>query len=197
MSWFGRKSNGLGEPSPDERQWQAVSEFVDQYHPRASINDGDRMLINAGKVLENIANAMERVEIEINTPVSLEEDVVTVTELMSLIQNLQMGPTLAVHVVNTAMKIMVARYPAELVHNPLPPQYDLRKVLPLELTDQQHEIAKTIFNRRTTSVADLTEDDVAAELEALDVAGQMEVFLTLFYMYSTKVGAMKYRTGIE
>lgn len=197
MNWFGRRPGKPGEPDPDEQAQQEVSEFLDWYHPRASMSDGDRMVIEPSKVLENIAFAMERVDTDINTPVSIEEDVVSVDELMSLIQNLRMGPTLAIHVVNTAMRIMSARYPAELVRTPLPPQYDLRKVLALIITDQQHEIAKTIFNRRTTSAADLTEDDVAAELEPLDVAGQMEVFVTLFYMFGTKVGAMKHRTGIE
>jgi uncharacterized ParB-like nuclease family protein len=197
MSWFRRRPGKPGERDPDEQAQQAASELLDLYHQRASMSDGDRMIIVPGKVLENIALAMERVDTDINTPVSIEEDVVTIPELMSLIQNLQMGPSLAVHVVNTAMRIMSARYPAELVRTPLPPQYDLRKLHPLTITDQQHDTAKTIFNRRTTSAADLTEDDVAAELEPLDVAGQMEVFVTLFYMFGTKVGAMKQRTGIE
>ena len=91
---------------------------------------------------------------------------------------------------------MSARYPAELVRTPLPPQYDLRKLAPLSVTGQQHEIAKTIFNRRTTSTADLTEDDVP-ELEPLDMTDQIQIFVVLFYMFGTKVGAMKHRTGIE
>jgi hypothetical protein len=99
-------------------------------------------------------------------------------------------------VVNTAMKIMSARYPMDLVRAPLPPQYDLRKLAPLSITDQQHEIAKTIFNRRTASTVDLTEDD-AGEMEPLGMVDQMQIFVALFYMFGTKVGAMKHRTGIE
>jgi hypothetical protein len=34
-------------------------------------------------------------------------------------------------------------------------------------------------------------------VETLDVAGQIEVFTALFFMYGTKIGAMKYTTGIE
>ena len=154
------------------------------------------MIIQPGKVLDNITEAMERVDLDITTEVSIEEDVVAVDELMNLIQNLRLGPTLAVHVVNTAMRIMSARYPAELVRTPLPPEYDLRKILALNITDQQHNIAKTIFNQRTTSATDLTEEDVAGELEPLTVPDQMELFVTLFYMYGTKVGAIKHRTGI-
>jgi len=102
-----------------------------------------------------------------------------------------------VHVVNTAMKIMSARYPAELARRPLPPDYDLRKLLgQLTVSDQEHEIAKKIFNQRTISIADLPEDDIAADLEPLAPAEQMTVFVTLFYMYGTKVGAIKHRMGV-
>jgi hypothetical protein len=195
MSWFSRKPGKPREPDPDDQAQQA-SEFVDQYHRRASLRDGDRMIIQPGKVLDNITEAMERVDLDINTVVSIEEDVVAVDELMSLIQNLRLGPTLAVHVVNTAMRIMSARYPAELVRTPLPPEYDLHKILALNITDQQHNIAKSIFNQRTTSATDLTEEDIASQLEPLTVPDQMELFVTLFYMYGTKVGAMKHRTGI-
>jgi hypothetical protein len=195
MSWFRWKRGKPREPDPDE-QAQHASEFVDQYHRRASLRDGNRMIIQPGKVLNNITEAMERVDLDINTEVSIEEDVVAVDELMSLIQNLRLGPTLAVHVVNTAMRIMSTRYPAELVRTPLPPEYNLRKILALNITDQQHNIAKTIFNQRTTSATDLTEEDIAGQLESLTVPDQMELFVTLFYMYGTKVGAMKHRTGI-
>jgi hypothetical protein len=196
MSWFGRRRRKPREPDPGQQAQQAVSELLDRYHSRASISDGDRMLIAPGKVLASIAFAMERVDTDIATPVSIEEDVAPFDELVSLVQDLRMGPALALHVANTAMRIMSARYPTELVRTPLPPQYDLRKLFPLTITDQQHEIAKAIFNRRTASIADLSEDDVT-ELEPLEMADQMQVFVALFYMFGSKVGAIKYRTGIE
>lgn len=196
MSWFNKKPGKPEVPHPDDQARQQASEFVDQYHRRASLRDGDRMIIQPGKVLDNITEAMERVDLDIDTEVSIEDDVVTADELMSLIQDLRLGPTLAVHVVNTAMRIMSARHPAELVHTPLPPEYDLRKILALDITDQQHTIAKTLFNQRTTSATDLTEQDIAGQLEPLTVPDQMELFVTLFYMYGTKVGAIKHRTGI-
>ena len=196
MSWFTKNPGKPRKPDPDDQSGQQVSEFVDHYHRRASLRDGDRMIIQPGKVLDNITEAMERVDLDINTAVSIEDDVVTADELMSLIQDLRLGPTLAVHVVNTAMRIMSARYPADLVRSPLPPEYDLRTILALDITDQQHTIAKTLFNQRTTSATDLTEQDIAGQLEPLTVPDQMELFVTLFYMYGTKVGAMKHHTGI-
>lgn len=194
MKWFGRTPGQPGKPDPDE---QAVSELLDRDHPRASLHDDGRFVIEPSKVLDNITMAMQRLDIDINTPISIEEDVASTDEIMSMIQTLRLGPTLAVHVVNTAMRIMSARYPADLVECPLPPEYDLRKIHALTIDDEEHEIAKAIFSRRTESPVDLTEDDVAADLESLNVSGTMTVFVAVFYMYGTKIGAMKHRTGIE
>ena len=109
---------------------------------------------------------------------------------------MHMGPLLAVHVVNTAMRIMSARYPHELVRRPLPEQYDLRQLSPIELSDQEHETAKAIFNQRITSDLNLDHDDVTATLEPVGRDGQIQVFVALVYMYGTKIGAMKHSTGI-
>jgi hypothetical protein len=188
MTWFGGIRRKPRAPEPGQPVQQAVNEMLDRYHPRASVSDGDRMLIQPGKVLTNIAFAMERVDTDISTPVSIEEDGASVDELVSMVRDLGLGPALAVHVANTAMEIMSARYSEELVRRPLPPQFDLRELAPLTITDQQHEIAKTIFNRRATSAADLAEDDVP-ELESLGMADQVQVFVALFYMFGKKVGA--------
>jgi len=193
MKWFRSKNREPGEPDPD----QAVTELLDQYHSRASVTDGDQLLIGPGKVLDNIAFAMERIDTDISTPVSIDEDVAPRAEVVGMIQELRMGAVLAVHVVNNAMRIMSARYPADLVRAPLPSQYDLRKLIPvLRITDQQHETARMIFNRRAASPADLTQDDVP-ELKPLDWEDQRQIFMTLFYMFGTKVAAIKHRTGIS
>ena len=48
MSWFGGKRR---EPSAPDPAGPAVSETLDQYHPRASLSAGDRTLAQPGKVL--------------------------------------------------------------------------------------------------------------------------------------------------
>jgi hypothetical protein len=196
MKWRRRRSGTPEEPDPEDGTQQAFSELADGYHPRASVDASDRLYVAPAQVLENIALAMERVDLDIDTLVSIKEDVASAEEVLFLIKTLRMGPALAVHVVNTALRIMSARYPAELVGAPLPPQYDLRNVVPLTLTDEQQQTAKTIFNQRTASTADLTDDDIAGLLGGMDWEGQTQVFIALFYMYGTKVGALKYRTGI-
>ncbi|MFC7535355.1 hypothetical protein [Actinoplanes sp. GCM10030250] len=197
MKWFGRKrgsDDGDQEARPEDLQ--AVQEMIDPYHSRASIVDGDRLVLQPGQVLSNVALAMERLDNDINTPISI-SDFVTEDELMGMIKNLRLGALLSAHVVNTAMKIMSARYPAELVRRPLPDQYDLRKLHPIRLTDHEHETARTIFNRRTASTADLEPDDLQPALKPMDSSEQMQVFMALFFMFGTKVGAMKYSTGIQ
>lgn len=191
MNW---RDRGTGEA--DMRD--ALGQLHDPYHSRASVSEGDTIVIVPAKVFGNIELAMERLDNDIDTPVGIEDDVASSQELLVLIQALGMGPTLAVHVVNTAMRIMLARYPVELVRATLPAQYDLRLHLPLlTLTDQQHRAARVIFNRRMASDSDLTEYDVTPELESLDWVGQMAVFVALFYMFGSKVGALKRVTGMS
>lgn len=194
MGLSGSTPGPAGAPEPGEQR--AVHEFLDRDHPRASISEGGRIVIEPGQVLDNIALAMERLDLDINTPVSIEEDVVPLNELLTLIQTLALGPTLAVHVVNTAMRIMSARYPEDLVRSPLPSQYDLRKIVPVPMSDREHAIAKILFNRRTASAVDLTEDDITEDVAPLQASDQLQVFVALFFMYGNKIGAMKYTTGI-
>lgn len=148
------------------------------------------------QVLANITSAMEWIEHDVHTVISIEADIVSINELASMIHGLAMGPMLAVHVVNNAVRILTPCYPAELVRSPLPLGYDLRQILPMSLPDRHHETAKTIFNRRLASSSDLGERDIAVEMEGLDWQYQMQVFNALFCMYGTKLGAVKNRTGI-
>lgn len=176
---------------------ESVAELLDPDHPRASLSDGDRMLIEPGRVLHNIVQAMEQVNRDIDTPISIEEDVASLKELVSMIEHMMMGPSLAIHVVNNALQIMTAgTYPEALVRAPFPPEYDLRKLFPVfRVNDELHETARTIFNQRTARETDLTEADVDTLFEPLDRNDQLQIFCALFYMYGTKIGAMKHRMG--
>ena len=109
-----------------------------------------------------------------------------------------MGQIVAVHMVNTALQIMAARYPEELVRRPLPEYYDLRKLHPpLQFSDSEHETARQIFNQRTASPDDLEIEDISETWEPLSAGDQLQVITALFFMYGTKVGALKYGTGIQ
>jgi hypothetical protein len=184
----------IPEDAPEE-----VREFMDRGHQRASVADGDRMMLDPGQVLTNIENTMRRVHADINTHVSVADDLASEKELMVMMGELMMAAPLIVFLVNTGMAVMkTGGYPDELVTTPLPDHYDITALVPsLQVNERQHEIAKAIFNTRTTSPADLTEDDVDEILEPLDLAGKIEVFIILFWMWGTKIGAMKNVTGTD
>lgn len=92
---------------------------------------------------------------------------------------------------------MTPRYSAELVRHPLLHEYDVRKIYTVSFDDELHEIAKAIFNRRLASDTDLVEADVAEDMADLHDGGQLQVFLALFFMFGSKVGAIKYTTGSD
>ncbi|TWH15983.1 hypothetical protein JD82_04971 [Prauserella rugosa] len=181
------------DPTPE----QLIAEMLDRRHRRASVSDGETMMIDPGKVLDNIEDAMRRLDVDIDTPVSIEDDVVTLAELTSLIKNLHMGPSLITHVVNTAMAILTARYPAELVTLPLPVEFDLRELHPIRMGDRPHQVAKDVFNRRIAAGVDLDSDDIDEVIDSLEVPDRIHVFVAVFYMYGSKLGALKHRTGID
>lgn len=186
------------EPTPMSEGDAAAlfHELVDRHHDRTNISDGRRMVINPGQVLDNIDLAMERLDLDIDTPISIEDDVVALVDLAALVEHMGMGPALIAHVLNKAMAIMAARYPAELVTTPLPENYDLRAIVPVQIADGPHELATALFNRRTLATTDLEPPDVADEIEACTVPDQLSVFVAVFYIYGTKLGALKHRTGI-
>lgn len=133
----------------DEQTQQEVSELIDPYHRRTSVHEDDKLFIEPGQVLDNIALAMERVDNDIDTSVSNEEDVAAADEIQSMIESKLLGPALAVHVVNTVMQIMSAANPPTL-SPPLPPEYDLRKLLSRSRTKNTR--SRTIFNNHPSLV---------------------------------------------
>lgn len=196
----------MGQSSGDDKLFQIpdgapaeVREFFDRDHQRASIVDDGRIMMDPGQVLTNIENTMQRIHTDIYTEFSIADDIATDKELMAMMGDLAMDSFLILFLVNTGMKFMKdGGYPAELVTTPLPDHYDITALVPaLKVNERQHQVAKAIFDRRSTSSADLTEDDIAADLEPLDLAGKIEVFIILFYMWGTKIGAMKNVTGTE
>jgi hypothetical protein len=184
------------QPGQSEEGWRLASEFLDQYHHRASVVENGQVMFDGGQILENITQAMERIDLDINTEISIEEDVASVTELSSMTK-LGMGSLLMCHVVNTAMQIMLARYPEDLVRTPIPTDYDLRKIIAIDVKDDEHDLAKKILARRLGMTKDLDSTDIDDDLAGVSWQDQLQVFVALFYMFGNRLGAIKYTTGIE
>ncbi|MFD5830664.1 hypothetical protein [Lentzea sp. NPDC060358] len=174
-----------------------TQELLDPHHHRASAHLGDRLLVDPDQVLENVAMAMERLDLDISTPVSIEEDVATLEELVAMVDHFGRGATLVAHVLNTAARVMNARYPAELVRHPLPPDCDLRRLFHADVDERSQDVARAVFNRRLAEVADVRDTEVAVDLDRLSSQQQIEVFMAVFFLYGTKIGALQNRTGIR
>lgn len=190
MSWFTRRRS---RRSRNARQ--ATAELLDTYHDRASILDGDDLVVDPGKVLANFELAMERIDNDIDTPVAI-NDFASAEELMSIVHTMSMGPMLLERTLNTAFRIMLNRYPEELVRAPLPPDFDVRKLAPLDLTGDQNELGRSLFNLRARMDADIGSDDVEAEISGCSDFDVVNSFMAVFVIYGLKVGALKSRTGI-
>jgi hypothetical protein len=118
----------------------------------------------------------------------------TLDELLTMIEQMRMGPTVMVHVINTSVRIMRRRYPVGLVDRTFT---SLRQITPVMISDELHDIAVRIFNLPTLSEGDLIENDVAGMLDRLEGADQATVLTALIYMHDTKAGALKSRTRIQ
>ncbi|MFD9704464.1 hypothetical protein [Lentzea sp. NPDC059081] len=174
-----------------------AQELLDPHHHRASAHLGDRLVVDPEQVLENVAMAMERLDLDIGTPVSIEEDVATLEELVAMVDHFGKGPLLVAHTLNTAARVMTARYPAELVRHPLPPDCDLRWLFHADVDERSQDVARAVFNRRLAEDADVRYTEVAVDLDGLSSQQQIEVFMAVFFLYGTKIGALQNRTGIR
>ncbi|KOV78062.1 hypothetical protein [Nocardia sp. NRRL S-836] len=174
-----------------------TQELLDPHHHRASVHLGDKIIVDPVQVLENVAMAMERLDLDIDTPVSIEEDVATLDELVAMVDHFDKGPALVAHTLNTAARVMNARYPAELVRHPLPPDCDLRRLFHADVDERCQDIARAVFNRRLAETADVRDTQVAVDLDGLSAPQRIEVFMAVFFLYGTKIGALQNRTGIR
>ncbi|MGI5506285.1 hypothetical protein [Lentzea sp. CA-135723] len=181
----------------DARLGRDTRELLDPHHHRASIHVGDRLIVDPDQVLANVAMAMERLDLDTSTPVSIEEDVASLEELVALVDHFAQGPSLVAHTLNTAARVVNARYPAELVHRPLPHDCDLRRLFHADVDEHSQNIARAVFNQRLAQAADVRDTEVAVDLHGLTSQQQIEVFMAVFFLYGTKVGALQNRTGIR
>jgi hypothetical protein len=174
-----------------------AQELLDPHHHRASVHLGDRLVVDPEQVLANVAMAMERLDLDISTPVSIEEDVATLEELVAMVDHFDKGPALIAHALNTAARVMNARYPAELVRHPLPPDCDLRRLFHADVDERSQDVARAVFNQRLAREGDVRETEIAVDLDGLSSEQRIEVFMAVFFLYGTKIGALQNRTGIR
>lgn len=169
-----------------------VAELHDPYHERSRVTDGEQMLVAPQKVLHNIELMMERVDNDIDVPVAF-GDIAAPEEIAGLIENFAVGPVLCGHIVNTGARIMLGRYPEHMARAPLPPQFDLRRLTTMTLTDHQHDVTRAIVDCRAGADEDLDHDELRHELRDCSNFDQIQIVMALFATYGLKVGAIQHR----
>ncbi|MFI9005983.1 hypothetical protein ACIGNX_01960 [Actinosynnema sp. NPDC053489] len=184
-------------PDPEVFGEAEVREFLDPWHPRASVETGGsgQVIVNPERVLDNITLALHRLDVDIDAPPAFEPDTVTVNELAVMIDDLDRAATLVTRLVNIAVQLMATRYPEALVRFPLPETYDLRDVDRLAIGDREHALARQILNHRLASDVDLEPDDVVELLRPLGPGEQVHLLVALCRMYRHKLLALKHHTG--
>ncbi|XVS66447.1 hypothetical protein ACQPYE_10420 [Actinosynnema sp. CA-299493] len=185
--------------SPDPRVYgeAEVREFLDPWHPRASVETDhpEQVLVDPERVLDNITLALHRFDVDVDAPPAFEPDTVTVNELAVMLDDLDRAAALVARLVNIAVQLMTARYPEELVRFPLPETYDLRAVDRLAIKDREHDLARDILNQRLGADADLHPDDLVEQLRPLGPGEQVHLLVALCRMYRHKLLALKHHTG--
>ncbi|ROP41743.1 hypothetical protein [Saccharothrix texasensis] len=174
-----------------------VREFLDPWHPRASVETGhpERVLVDPERVLDNITLALHRFDVDVDAPPAFEPDTVTVDELAVMLDDLDRAAALVARLVNIAVQLMTARYPEPLVRFPLPDTYDLRAVDRLAIGDRAHDLARDILNQRLAADADLHPDELVEQLRPLSPGEQVHLLVALCRMYRHKLLALKHHTG--
>lgn len=191
MSWFQRWRFRRRRQSDA----QATTALLDPLHDRASVLEGDQLIVVPGKVLANIELAMERIDNDIDTSVAI-GDFASPEELMLLVGTMSMGPVLLERTLNTAFRIMLNRYPEELVRAPFPPEFDVRILTPLDVTDRQHEVARSLFQLRAGTDIAIGSELVKVEIRECSGPDVVSIFMVVFAMYGLKVSAIQHRTGL-
>ncbi|WP_447002212.1 hypothetical protein ACRAKI_21010 [Saccharothrix isguenensis] len=184
-------------PDPGVYGEREVREFLDPWHPRASVETDrqEQVFVDPERVLDNITLALHRLDVDIDSPPAFEPDTVTVNELAVMLDDLDRTAALVARLVNIAVQLMTARYPEALVRFPLPETYDLRDVDRLAIGDREHRLARDILNQRLGTDADLHPDDLVEHLRPLDPGEQVHLLVALCRMYRHKLLALKHHTG--
>ena len=193
------QSPGPRRPLPDPGVYgeAQVREFLDPWHPRASVETDrpEQVFVDPERVLDNITLALHRLDVDIDAPPAFEPDTVTVNELAVMLDDLDRTAALVARLVNVAVQLMAARYPEALVRFPLPDTYDLRDVDRLAIGDREHHLARDILNQRLGTDVDLHPDDLVERLRPLDPGEQVHLLVALCRMYRHKLLALKLHTG--
>ncbi|MFC5286565.1 hypothetical protein ACFPM7_05835 [Actinokineospora guangxiensis] len=180
-------------PDPDAYGVRQLREFLDPWHPRASIESGriEETVVDPQRVLDNVVMALHRLDIDLDSPSVLDPATITTAELAAMLDG-DRAPQLIAHVLNTAVRLMASRYPGPAARDPFSHQYDLRHLTPPAVDGDELALARDLFNRRLAAHDDMAPADLAADLAPYDPGGLVRVLAAISVLYCHKLVVLKY-----
>lgn len=182
MAWFDRfRRKRVAE---HERVSREVGEMLDPYTERTHVVEGDRAMVNPGQILENIRARMGRIDIDPDTEWS-PENVMSLEEGQVLFQQLRMGRMVVTETAWYARQIL-ARWPAENVEHPMPPEARIESFLDGPTVDAADgDIARKVINRALASHEHI---ETHPELGGLDPVKLLSVWIGVVSWFGIKSG---------
>lgn len=192
MSWFKRRGTAGDDPSDQERAaQQAVEAVFDPYSEQTLIVEGEQAAIMPGRVLENLRNRMERVDLDPET-LWVPEDLMSQEESVAMFIQLGMGELVITETAWFARQIL-SRWPAEFVEHPVNAEARISMFFdgPGPTVDAEHDdAARKILNRALASP-----DHVEEHPELADATAQqlVAIWLALTFWYGIKSGFLNHQ----
>ena len=180
-------------PDPDVYGATQLREFLDPWHPRASM-ETDRIedtVVDPERVLDNIVLALHRLDVDLDSPSVLEPATITTTELAAMLDGGRAAQLIA-HVLNTAVRLLTSRYPEAAARAPFSGHYDLQHLTPPAVDEAELALARELFNRRLADHEDIAPAAVAPELAPYDAGGLVRVLAAISVLYCHKLLVLKH-----
>jgi cell filamentation protein len=174
------------DPDPEPSLPELIRQFWDPYDERATLIEGDRVLMDPSKVLENTRARMERIDLAPGTPWSLEQ-MMSWEEMAILFAQLRMGPLIVTQTAEYARQIL-SRWPSAAVRHPIPPQARIEDFLPgIEMEAASQDLGRRVINR---ALASPDEIETHPELREAGAQELMGAWLAVLFWYTIKSGTL-------
>lgn len=178
----------------DQRNEAAeIGELLDRHDHRASVAGDGQLMVDLGKVLGNVRELLERIDLDPSEDWAA-EDLVSFEEIHAFVVQMGLGQMLISETAWYAREILANRWPLELVEGAIAARarHDMFLEQTFKITTDHELMAKEILNRALASVVRVDEHPGVADL---DSDAQVQVWFGLLGWYMIKTGALHQREG--
>jgi hypothetical protein len=165
-------------------------ETLDPYQEWTTVADGPRALINPGKVLENLFERMERLDLDPENTWSPDE-LMSEDEMKLMFLQLHFGQMVVAQTGWYARRIL-ARWPLQLVEHPIVPEARLEMFIDVQMDHRLEDIGRRVLNRALASPGEVESHPELEELSADDLLG---AWLAVVFWFGVKSGSLHRRAS--